>query len=161
MATMGVVEFQIGGSLYALDIHLAQEIVEMMPITPVPRAPAYLEGIMNLRGEITNIINLSRMLDLSGQENPENQKIIVLAPEASSGSKIGIVVDDVHSVIQVAETDVERLDATISSQAYMKGIIKLQGIDASDREKKGDKGLVIWIDIQKAIGDLVNDKDAR
>lgn len=160
MATIGVVEFQIGGSLYALDIHLAQEIVEMMPITPVPRAPPYLEGIMNLRGEITNIISLSRMLDLSGQENTESQKIIVLAPEAANGSKIGIVVDDVHSVIQVAETDVERLDAAISSQAYMKGIIKLQGSDGLDREKKGDKDLVIWIDIQKAIGDLVNVRNA-
>lgn len=160
MATIGVVEFQIGGSLYALDIHLAQEIVEMMPITPVPRAPGYLEGIMNLRGEITNIINLSRMLDLSGLENTENQKIIVLAPEASGGSKIGIVVDDVHSVIQVAETDVERMDETISKQAYMKGIIKLHGSDGLDKEKKADKDLIIWIDIQKAIGDLVNDKDA-
>ncbi len=160
MATIGVVEFQVGGSLYALDIHLAQEIVEMMPITPVPRAPAYLEGIMNLRGEITNIINLNQLLGLSGQEGTESQKIIVLAPEASGGSKIGIVVDDVHSVIQVAETDVERLDAAISSQAYMKGVIKLQGSDGLDREKKGDQDLVIWIDIQKAIGDLVNNRDA-
>ncbi len=73
---------------------------------------------MNLRGgEITNIINLNQLLGLSGQQNTENQKIIVLAPEASGGSKIGIVVDDVHSVIQVAETDVERLDAAISSLA--------------------------------------------
>lgn len=160
MATIGVVEFQIGGSLYALDIHLAQEIVEMMPITPVPRAPAYLEGIMNLRGEITNIINLSRMLGLSGLDDTENQKIIVLAPEASGGSKIGVVVDDVHSVIQVAETDIERLDAAISNQAYMKGVIKLHGSDGLDKEKKADKDLIIWIDIQKAIGDLVNGRDA-
>lgn len=160
MATIGVVEFQVGGSLYALDIHLAQEIVEMMPITPVPRAPPYLEGIMNLRGEITNIINLYRMLGLSGQENTESQKIIVLAPEASGGSNIGIVVDDVHSVIQVAETDIERMDETISNQAYMKGIIKLHGSDGLDREKKGDKDLIIWIDIQKAIGDLVTGRDA-
>lgn len=156
MATIGVVEFQIGGSLYALDIHLAQEIVEMMPITPVPRAPPYLEGIMNLRGEITNIINLCRMLDLAGQGDTENQKIIVLAPEASGGSKIGIVVDDVHSVIQVAETDVERMDAAVSSQTYMKGIIKLQGSDGLDRESKADKDLIIWIDIQKILHDLVN-----
>ena len=160
MATIGVVEFQVGGSLYALDIHLAQEIVEMMPITPVPRAPPYLEGIMNLRGEITNIINLSQLLCLSEQERTENQKIIVLAPEASGGSKVGIVVDDVLSVIQVAETDVERLDAANSSQEYKKRIEKHQGSYGLDREKKGEKDLVIWIDIQKALGDLVNDRGA-
>jgi purine-binding chemotaxis protein CheW len=160
MATIGVVEFQIGGLLYALDIHLAREIVEMMPITPLPRAPPYLEGIMNLRGEITNIINLYQVLGLSGQENTESQKIIVLAPEASGGSNIGIVVDDVHSVIQVAETDIERMDEAISKQAYMKGIIKLHGSDGPDREKKGEKDLIIWIDIQKAIADLVTGRDA-
>jgi purine-binding chemotaxis protein CheW len=160
MATMGVVEFQIGSSLYALDIHLAREIVEMMPITPLPRAPSYLEGIMNLRGEITNIVNLSEMLGLSGQGAGESQKIIVLAPEASGGSNVGIVVDDVHSVIQVTEGDVERMDEGISREAYLKGIIKLQGSDGLDKERKAEKDLIIWIDIQKILEDLLRRRDA-
>lgn len=45
-----VVEFEIGGELYAMDIQLAREIVEMIPITPLPRAPEYITGIINLRG---------------------------------------------------------------------------------------------------------------
>lgn len=114
MATVGVVEFQIGGSLYALDIHLAREIVEMMPITPIPRAPSYLEGIMNLRGEITSIVNLSQMLGLAVQERGEGQKIIVLTSEASGGSNVGVIVDDVHSVIQVSETDTEQMEGMAS-----------------------------------------------
>lgn len=155
MATVGVVEFQIGGSLYALDIHLAQEIVEMMPITPLPRAPSYLEGIMNLRGEITSIVNLSQMLGLSVHDRTEGQKIIVLAPEASGGSNVGIIVDDVHSVIQVTESDIEQMDDMASGSAHMKGIIKLKGSDGLDKDKKEDKNLIIWIDIQKILGDMM------
>ncbi len=156
MATVGVVEFQIGGSLYALDIHLAREIVEMMPITPIPRAPSYLEGIMNLRGEITSIVNLSQMLGLAVQERGEGQKIIVLTSEASGGSNVGVIVDDVHSVIQVSETDIEQMEGMASGSTHMKGIIKLKSSDGLDRERKGDKSLIIWIDIQKILKDLMH-----
>jgi len=90
---INVVEFEIGGTLYALDIHLAREIVEMMPITPIPRAPAHIAGIINLRGEITNIIRLNTLLGLQEQEQNDNQKIIVLVAEATGGSNVGIIVD--------------------------------------------------------------------
>ncbi|MBP5475287.1 MAG: chemotaxis protein CheW, partial [Methanomicrobium sp.] len=64
MTVIDIVEFEIGSERYALDITLTREIVEMVPITPVPRAPAHIAGIINLRGEITNIINLNKILDL-------------------------------------------------------------------------------------------------
>ncbi len=49
-ATIDVVEFELGGERYALDINLAREIVEMIPITPIPRAPPFISGVINLRG---------------------------------------------------------------------------------------------------------------
>jgi len=53
-----VVEFELGRELYAMDIQLAREIVEMMPITRIPRAPDYIAGIMNLRGWISILTKL-------------------------------------------------------------------------------------------------------
>ncbi|MDV2480760.1 purine-binding chemotaxis protein CheW [Methanoculleus sp. Wushi-C6] len=153
-ATIDVVEFEIKNSLYALDIGVAREIVEMMPITPIPRAPPYLAGIINLRGELTNIIDLASLLDqvpaggVSG-----NQKIIVLVPEAAGGSNIGIIVDEVHSVIKVPEEDTETMDESFSSAAYIKGIIKLSRGEGSGRQ--AEKDLVVWIDVPKILGDLV------
>ena len=97
-STVDVVEFELGGERYALDIQLAREIVEMIPITPIPRAPPYISGVINLRGEITNIMNLNTLLGLPNQEIRDNQKIIVLVPEAAGGSNVGIIVDDVSSV---------------------------------------------------------------
>jgi purine-binding chemotaxis protein CheW len=153
VAMVEVVEFILGGEHYALDINLAREIVEMLQITPIPRAPHYISGVINLRGEITNIMNLNTMLGLVNQEARDNQKIIVLVPEAVSGSNIGIIVDDVIGVLQVAESDVEHLGEGLASEVsgFVKGIIKLQRDDA---DKKNTQ-LIIWLDVQKVLEEVV------
>ncbi|AGB02663.1 chemotaxis protein CheW [Methanoregula formicica] len=153
-STIDIVEFELGGERYALDIQLAREIVEMIPITPIPRAPAYISGVINLRGEITNIMNLNTLLGLPDQEVRTNQKIIVLVPEATGGSNVGIIVDDVSSVIQVSESDVDKVGEGFGSDssAFVKGIIKMKTEEAVADTKKN---LIIWIDMEKVIRDLV------
>ena len=153
VAMVEVVEFILGGEHYALDIHIAREIVEMLQITPIPRAPHYISGVINLRGEITNIMNFNTMLGLKNQETRNNQKIIVLVPEAVPGSNIGIIVDDVIGVLQVAETDVEHLGEGLASEVsgFVKGIIKLK----RDEGDKKNTQLIIWIDVQKVIQEVV------
>lgn len=152
VSTVDVVEFVLGGERYALDIQLAREIVEMIPITPIPRAPPYISGVINLRGEITNIMNLNTLLGLPPQGTRENQKIIVLVPDAASGSNVGIIVDEVTSVLQVAETDIEHLGEGLSSEvsSFVKGIIKMKG-DGADKKSTG---LIIWIDMKKVLEDV-------
>lgn len=151
-STVDVVEFVLGGERYALDIQLAREIVEMIQITPIPRAPPYISGVINLRGEITNIMNLNKLLGLPHQEIRDNQKIVVLVPEAAGGSNVGIIVDDVISVLQVAQTDIEHLGEGLSSEvsSFVKGIIKMKG----DESDKKNTGLIIWIDMQKVLEEL-------
>lgn len=144
-----VVQFEISGVHYALDIQIAREIVEMMPITPIPRAPAHIAGIINLRGEITNILNLNCLMGLPAGDEAENRKIIVLAPDAANGSNVGLIVDDVQSVLRVSEDDVDQMDEAISREAYVKGIVKL------GNEEGNAKVLVIWIDIGKILSDIL------
>ncbi len=146
-----VVQFEISGVQYALDIQIAREIVEMIPITPVPRAPAHIAGIINLRGEITNILNLNHLMGLPGDNNSENKKIIVLVPEAANGSNVGLIVDDVQSVLQISEDDIDQMDNSLSKEAYVKGIIKI------GKDKTGSKALIIWIDIAKILSDILTD----
>ena len=150
-ASVDVVEFQLGKEHYALDIKIAREIVEMMPITPLPRAPPYLAGIINLRGEITNIIDLRDLLGLPDSGESENRKIVVLMPEVAGGSNVGIIVDDVHSVISVREDQIERINDSITSSisSYIKAIIKMGGAESAKTES-----LIIWLDVQKVINDL-------
>jgi purine-binding chemotaxis protein CheW len=152
--TIEVVEFELGRERYALDINLVREIVEMIPITPIPRAPPFISGVINLRGEITNIMNLNTLLGLPEEEIRDNQKIIVLVPEAAKGNNVGIIVDDVSSVRQVPETDIEKIGAGISAEfsRFVKGIIKISGEDAEDTRKD----LVIWLDMEKVLLDLAD-----
>ncbi|EJG06003.1 CheW protein [Methanofollis liminatans DSM 4140] len=149
--SVDVVDFEIGGTRYALDIVMAREIVEMVPLTPVPRAPEFIAGIINLRGEITNIINLNSLLQIPDQKAMAEKKIIVLVPEAAGGSNLGIIVDDVRSVLQVAEEDVEGMDESLCQEAYIKGIIR-EG--AGEGGNTGSTGLIIWIDMAKMLQNL-------
>ena len=150
-----VVEFSLGGKRYALDIQLVREIVVMMPITPIPRAPEFLSGVLNLRGEITYIINLNRILSVEDPEIRKDQKIIVFVPGAAKKNNVGIIVDNVSSVFQVPETDIEIMQDNASSQnsGYVKGIIKLK----SDDNEKKSKGLLIWIDMEKIFKGMVGE----
>jgi len=153
-STIDVVEFELGGERYALDIQLVREIVEMMQITPIPRAPPFISGVINLRGEITNIMNLNTLLGLANQQIRDNQKIIVLVPEAAGGSNVGIIVDDVSSVLQVLESDIDHIGEGFASDfsSFVKGIIKVKADDTQNNESK-EKNLIIWIDMQKVLKD--------
>ncbi len=147
-----VVEFRIANGYYAMDVQIAREIVEMMEITPIPRSPDYITGVTNLRGEVTNIINISKLIGLPESVASETQRIIVLMPEAAQGSNVGIIVDDVRSVMQVDEKNVEALGEGLSSDVteYVKGIIKMKE-DASDTMR-----LIIWVDMQKVLNQIIS-----
>lgn len=155
-----VVEFEISGQSYAVDIHLTREIVRMMPITPVPHTQSNLAGIINLRGEITKIIDLREMLSLERAEYSKGQKIIVFMPDATNGVHAGMIVDKIHSVIRVDSANIESVDAdTDSSMAeYVKGFIKLS-LEKSDRRKEGtdENKIIIWLDIEKIMRRLIQD----
>ncbi len=153
--TIDVVEFRLGREHYALDIQLAREIVEMMPITPLPRAPGYIAGIINLRGEITNILNLNALLGLHGGETAENRKIIVLVADAAGGSNVGIIVDDVSSVRQVSEGDIDTMDDAAASAVYVKGIIKLGAEEEADGRDADRTDLIIWLDVRRLLQEQV------
>ncbi|WOF17044.1 purine-binding chemotaxis protein CheW [Methanoplanus sp. FWC-SCC4] len=160
MTIIDIVEFEIGNEHYALDINLAREIVEMVEITPVPRAPDIIAGIINLRGEITNIINLSHILNLKEKNERKEQKIIVLVPEAAEGSNVGIIVDDVQSVLQVSGEDIEAIKGDLAGDAYVRGVIKVPDSSATDDSDKSKK-LIIWLDIGELLHDMLESAKRR
>jgi purine-binding chemotaxis protein CheW len=150
--TVDVVEFSLGSERYALDISLVREIVEMMPITPIPRAPAHITGVINLRGEITNIMNLYTLLGLSDTISDSAKKIIVFMPEAAGGNNVGVIVDNVMSVTPVNNDQVERntTDSAGGQAQYIKGIIKTR-----DEQGSGSgTHLVLWLDMAKVLSDV-------
>ena len=97
--TIQVVEFLLGNERFAIDLFDVKEVVEYTTITKLPNHPEYVRGIIDLRGEITTIIDLKHRLNIrdSNENAIESSRIMVLDTEVMK-SKIGILVDDVTSV---------------------------------------------------------------
>lgn len=147
-----VLEFSLGTELYALDINIVREIVEMIPITAIPRAPVHIRGVINLRGEIVNIVNLNTFLKLPDRPITKGQKIIVLMADVANGNNVGVIVDNVSSVAEISQDQVDYITASLAGNdsKYIKGIIN-SGKGAEDKE---EKALIIWLDIQKMFKDI-------
>lgn len=153
-----ILEFDLGGESYAMDIRIAREIVEMLPITPIPRAPAHVIGLLNLRGEITTIISLHHLLGISPAKERDEQKIMVLIPDVFENTSVGVIVDEVHSVLTIDENDVDTnikgVDQNLAD--YVQGIIKYgedEGVKVDDQSlvRESEKRLIIWVDVKKIL----------
>jgi purine-binding chemotaxis protein CheW len=92
-----------------------------------PRAPSHVTGLLNLRGEITTIINLHHLLGITPAKKREEQKIMVLIPDAFENTSVGVIVDEVHSVLTVDEKDIDRNVKGVDQHLteFVQGIIKL------------------------------------
>jgi purine-binding chemotaxis protein CheW len=147
-----VLEVTLGTENYALDIIIVREIVEMMPITVIPRAPVHITGVINLRGEIVNIVNLNTFLKLPDRPITQDQKIIVLMAEVANGNNVGVIVDTVKSVteIQASQVDCVSVGLAGNESQYIKGVIK----PAQAESEKDREDLVIWLDVHKMFKDI-------
>jgi purine-binding chemotaxis protein CheW len=157
-----ILKFDLGGESYAMNIQIAREIVEMLPITPIPRAPAHVTGLLNLRGEITTIINIHHLLGIKPSKSQKEQNIIVLIPEAFDNMSVGIIVDEVYSVLTIDEKDIDVNVKGVGSKLsdFVHGIIKLSMDDTTkfetdSRNGENEKKLIIWIDIRKILTETI------
>lgn len=93
--------FQLGGDPYAVPVERVREIVRMRPVTPLPRVPAALRGVISLRGEIVEVVDLRLQLGLAPAEPTRASRIIVL--HGDDGRMSGLLVDAVTDVLRVTE----------------------------------------------------------
>ena len=147
-----VVEFMLGSEHFAIDLFDVKEVVEYTTITKLPNVPAYVRGIIDLRGEITMIIDLKHRLNITeaSTKSIEASRIIVLDDKITK-SKIGILVDDVTSVSTFEGNLVDYTSASLShEETPIIGIIKRKA-RVNDREINE---LIIWIDIKKLLENI-------
>lgn len=100
--------FSLGDEEYGIGILKVKEIIGMMRITPVPQAPDFIKGVINLRGKVIPVIDLRLRFDMNESGYTERTCIIVVEIE-NSGAKlhIGIVVDSVSEVLNIKASDIE------------------------------------------------------
>ena len=125
-ATQQLVGFVIGEELFGVDILTVQEIIRDTTITPIPDAPDFLEGVINLRGSIIPVIDLRKRLKLVSTDNLDPDIwIIILTVE---GRMTGFVVDRVTKVLNVPAGSIKPppdiVVAGLKSQ-YIQGVCKM------------------------------------
>lgn len=120
-----LVTFRLGNEEFGVNIHDLQEIIRMMPITRVPNAPPFVEGVVNLRGQVIPIIELRRRIGMEASPHDKSTRIIVV----QLGKKtVGFIVDAVGEVKRIPGRVVEPpppIVAGIESE-YISGVGKLE-----------------------------------
>ncbi|NLE01263.1 MAG: purine-binding chemotaxis protein CheW [Fibrobacter sp.] len=147
-----VVEFIIGDDKFAINLFDVREIVEASKITPLPHASSYIRGIIDLRGEITTIIDLRQLLQIQAAQDLTTADLrFIVLDDTVSAQKTGIVVDEVTSVLTVPVTDIDQASrGSVEEGGYILGIIKKEIGEKGESKKE----LVIWIDIRELISQM-------
>lgn len=119
-----LVVFKIGNEEYGVDIAEVQEINRMIEITKIPRAPEFVEGVINLRGKVIPVIDLRKRFGMDKKEYDKNSRIIVVEIDEKL---VGMIVDAVTEVLRITSDNIEPpppIIAGIGSE-YLKGVGKL------------------------------------
>ncbi|MBQ7606708.1 MAG: purine-binding chemotaxis protein CheW [Desulfovibrionaceae bacterium] len=133
-----LVTFSIGEEEFGVDILKVQEIIRTMEITKVPRAPAFVEGVINLRGKVIPIIDLRRRFNLAPKAHDKNTRIIDCV---INNILVGFVVDAVAEVLRIPSNTVEPPPPVVAGigSDYISGVGQLK-----DR-------LLIMLDLDKLL----------
>ena len=107
MDEIQIVAFKLAKEEYAIDILSVQEIIKPTAVTRVPKAPPYIEGVINLRGNVVPVINLRYRFALGEGNQTDASRIIILNV---NDIKTGITVDSVTEVIRIKRDDIETPD---------------------------------------------------
>lgn len=119
-----LVVFRLGDEAYGLDIGTVQEIITWQPVTRVPRTPAFVEGIINLRSNVIPVIDLRKRFELEHAVGGETRIVVV----ELGALVVGLVVDAVSEVLRVPAERIEPPSAVISGidTDFIRGIAKTE-----------------------------------
>jgi len=133
-----LVVFSLGREEFAVEVTQVREIMRMEEITRMPKSPHFVEGIINLRGQIIAVVELAKRLNLEIGEKSSDTRIIVVEAE---DIKVGMIVDAVSEVLRVSADAVEPSPtlAIDVSAAYLQGVVKQ------------DNRLIILLDLTKVL----------
>jgi purine-binding chemotaxis protein CheW len=95
--------FRVGGEDYAVDIMRLREIITPLPVTPVPRAPPFVEGVIRLRGDVIPVLDVRRRLGLPVMSPTRKTKVLIVHV---AGRRLGLVVDEVTEVLRIPRAEI-------------------------------------------------------
>lgn len=99
-------EFNIGKEKYGVELLTVIEVISVPETTPLPNSPKYIEGIMNLRGQIITVVDLRTKLSIPQLEDQSEKATIIVKV---NNVQVGVIVDSINKVINVHEKDLSEI----------------------------------------------------
>ena len=130
------VGFVLGNERYAISITDVEEIIRLTEITPVPKAPDFIEGIINLRGRVIPVADLKKRINLGEATYDDKTRIIVVM---LNDKRMGLIIDKVEEIIRIESDNIEQAPALTTNMdaSYIEGVAKT------------DKAMIIILNIHK------------
>lgn len=132
------VTFRLEGETYGINVMQVREVLRYSEIAPVPGAPSYVLGIINLRGNVVTVIDTRQRFGLPSRDITDNTRIVIIEAE---GQVLGILVDSVAEVVYLKVADIETAP-NVGNEETAKFI---QGVAQKDEE------LLILVDLNKLL----------
>lgn len=125
-------EFQLGKESYAVELLKVKEVITPPEMTPIPKAPAYVCGLMNLRGLVLTVIDLRKKLGITPEKDLAQNAVIIFDLD---DRMVGVVVDSIQKVLNVGSDKIKPIpDAEAQSNGHFLGILQ------------HDNKLTMWLD---------------
>ncbi|MBD9391468.1 chemotaxis protein CheW [Acidovorax sp. ACV01] len=100
--------FMLGGEIFAIGILHIKEIIEYGQLTSVPMMPGFIRGVINLRGAVVPVIDLSRRFGGAGSEITRRSCIVIVEAHVEDDTRVlGVVVDAVNAVLEISASEIE------------------------------------------------------
>ena len=134
------VTFHLDNEKYGIKVMQVQEVLRMTEIAPVPGAPHYVLGIINLRGNVVTVVDTRRRFGLPDIENDDETRIVIVESE---NNVVGILVDSVAEVVDLKVSEIESAPNVGNDESSK----YIQGVSSRDDE------LLILVDVNKLLSD--------
>jgi len=137
------VTFRLSEEKYGINVMQVQEVLRVTEIAPVPGAPSYVLGIINLRGNVVTVIDTRNRFGLMSKEQDDATRIVIIETDAHI---IGIMVDSVAEVVDLRASEIETAPNVGNDESSK----YIQGVTSRDNE------LLILVDLNKFLSDEEN-----
>jgi len=120
------VTFRLGDEAYGINVMQVQEVLRMTEIAPVPGAPHYVLGIINLRGNVVTVLDTRARFGLEARETDDSTRIVIIETD---GHIVGILVDSVAEVVNLRGSEIETAPNVGNSESsrYIQGVYSRDG----------------------------------
>jgi len=121
-----LVTFRIGSEEFGLDVFQVHEILRYQEPTAMPKAPAFVEGVLDVRGALVPVVDLRKRFEVHDLRYDDDTRIVLVDFQ---GERLGLVVDEVSEVMRVAETAVSPPPQYVKGLAaeFIRGIVRMEG----------------------------------